>query len=229
MITHSIRVEDIQIGERHRALADEAVQRLAGSMKDIGLRQPISVRIVDEMMVDGDLTAGVPVLVAGAHRLAAAKSLGWSHIDCLEVDDDDLKAELWEIAENLHRHDLTKEQRDEHIRRYAELLEAQREAAKVVSFQDGTKVDGPAKMGRPQGVAGQIAAETGLSKQTVLRALSPKPVELICVKEAETDEEATMREANAIVSAWNRAREAARQIALEQIDGPVFDRTRAAG
>lgn len=123
MEQHCIRVDDIEIGERHRALSEDAVSRLAASMKNIGLRQPITVRIVDEMVLDGELTSGVPILVAGRHRLAAAQSLGWSHIDCLEVDDNAVEAEMWEIAENLHRIDLTKEQRDEHIRRYADLLE----------------------------------------------------------------------------------------------------------
>jgi hypothetical protein len=38
-----------------------------------------------------------------------------------------LRAQLvWELAENLHRLDLTKDQRDHHIRRYAELLEVRR-------------------------------------------------------------------------------------------------------
>lgn len=84
-------------------------------------------------------------------------------------------AELWEIAENLHRLDLTKEQRDEHIRRYAELLEA-RSAARTdcpVSLSDGRKA-GPQH--RP-GIASQIADETGLSQRTVRRALNPPPVQ----------------------------------------------------
>ena len=225
MQTISIRVEDIEIGERHRALSNDAVERLAKSMDDIGLKQPISVRVVDEMMVDGELTCGVPVLVAGHHRLAAAKSLGWSHIDCIEVDDDAITAEMWEIAENLHRLDLTKEQRDGHIRRYAELL-----AARVQSTQNAAieskREDGRGH--RPQGIPRQIAEETGLSVDTVRRALNPKPVMLKSVVEPETEAEAILREANAIVSAWNRARQEARDLALEQIDTPVFDRSRAA-
>lgn len=224
MIAHTIRVEDIEIGERHRALSDDAVTRLAASMKDIGLKQPISVRIVEEMVVDGQMTAGVPVLVAGHHRLAAARSLGWSHIDCIEVDDDALKAELWEIAENLHRLDLTKDQRDEHIRRYAEVLR-EIEVAVIVP-QDAEQL--PASVGRPKSITRKVADATGLSDDTVRRALNPRPpVNIVHVREAETDEEAIIREANAIVAAWNRARAEARDLALSQIDAPVFDRSRA--
>ena len=227
MNTISIRVDDIEIGERHRSLSDDAVERLAGSLKEIGLRQPISIRIVDEMIVDGDVTSGVPVLVAGHHRLEAAKRLGWSHIDCIEVDDDAIKAELWEIAENLHRLGLTKEQRDEHIRRYAELLEEQRELQSRQPVPIESKRED--KRGhRPQGVVAQVAKDTGLSKKTIQRALTPKVVPIKSVVEPESEHDAIVREANAIVSAWNRARQEARDLALEQIDGPVFDNTRAA-
>jgi len=225
MQQHRILIDDIQVGERLRALSDQAVSRLADSMRDIGLRQPITVRIVDEMMLDGDLTAGVPVLVAGGHRLAAARQLGWSHIDCIEVADDPIAAEMWEIAENLHRLDLTKEQRDEHIRRYAELL-----AKRQVVQNDAPVLSDGRKRGpqHDRGVARQIADETGLSKSTVQRALNPKPVFVKAAVEPESEHDAIIREANAIVSAWNRARQEARDLAMEQIDMPVFDRTRSA-
>lgn len=223
MQQHSIRVEDIVIGERHRALSDDACVRLAASLKEIGLRQPISVRIVEEMEVDGDLTAGVPVLVAGRHRLEAAKRLGWSHIDCVEVDDDALSAEMWEIAENLHRLDLKPAERDEHLRRYAELIEERRATERIVEQNVKQSV------GRPKSIVTEIAEQTGVAPHTVRRALSPQVVPIKSALEPETESEAIIREANAIVSAWNRARQAARDLALEQIDAPVFDRSRAAG
>lgn len=221
MQTISIRVEDIELGERHRTLSEDAVTRLSASLSEIGLRQPISVRVVDMMVIDGKECEGVPVLVAGRHRLEAAKRLGWSHIDCIEVDDDAISAELWEIAENLHRLDLTKEQRDEHIRRYAELLE---ERERIVP-QTAEQI--PVPRGRPKSITTKVAEATGLSDDTVRRALHPKVVPIKSAIEPETEEEAITREANAIVAAWNRARQAARDLALEQIDTPVFDRTAA--
>lgn len=229
MQSQSILVDYIVIGERHRALSDDACNRLAASMKQIGLRNPISIRIVDDYVdEDGQVCDGVPLLVAGRHRLEAAKRLGWSHIDCVEVDDDEIAAEMWEIAENLHRLDLTKEQRDEHIRRYAELLEVR--ASDVQSTQsaaiESKRDDGRGH--RPQGVVSKVAQETGLSKDTIRRALNPKPpVYIKSAVEPESEAEAIIREANAIVSAWNRARQEARELALDQIDAPVFDRTRA--
>lgn len=224
MQAYSLRIEDIQVGERHRALSTEAVDRLAASMRDIGLRQPISVRIVDEMMVDGDLTAGVPILVAGAHRLAAANALGWTHIDCIEVEDDPIAAELWEIAENLHRCDLSKEQRDAHIRRYAELLEARKLQPGQIVQVESKREDGRGH--RPKETAAIIAEETGLSQRTVRRALNPQPKpaprpQLVDVKDAY---DVVREQADAIVRAWNRACPEARQLAMEQIDTPIMDR-----
>lgn len=218
MQTISLPLDDIEIGERHRALSDDAVTRLAASMKDIGLRQPISVRIVDEMMLGGHLTAGVPVLVAGRHRLAAAKALGWSHIDCIEVEDDDISAELWEIAENLHRLDLTKEQRDGHIRRYAELLEARRDAPPIIDGQNVQQLP-VAPVGRPKSIATEVAEGTGLSARTVRRALNP-PVRAEPPKEVfDVHEQARRR----LMSAWNGATEADRQWFRDWIDEPIMD------
>lgn len=220
MEAYSLRTDDIQVGERHRALSTDAVDRLAASMRDIGLRQPISVRIVDEMMVDGDLTAGVPILVAGAHRLAAAKALGWTHIDCIEVEDDPISAELWEIAENLHRCDLSKEQRDAHIRRYAELLEKRLQSSPNVTIES-KREDGRGH--RSKGIVSRVAEDLGVSKRIARAAIAPpapRP-ELVDVKDAY---DVVREQADAIVRAWNRACPEARQLAMEQIDTPIMDR-----
>ncbi len=222
MTQQSIRVDDIEIGERHRALSDTDVQRLAGSMRDIGLCQPITIRIVDEMVLDGQLCAGVPILIAGAHRLAAAKSLGWEKIDCIEVEDDLVKAEMWEIAENLHRCDLTKDERDKHIRRYAELLEAQESLVPQDAVATDLRADGRRKGPQHQkGIARQIADATGLSDDTVRRALNPPapraPQILKPVVEPESEHDAIIREANRVIAAWNAARPEARELATPKL------------
>lgn len=85
-------------------------------------------------------------------------------------------------------------------------------AAPVSTLADGRR-KGPQ---HEKAIPRQIADETGLSVDTVRRALKPAPVaNLVSVKEAETDEEAIIREANAIVAAWNRARQQARELALK--------------
>lgn len=107
-------VAAIDCDERKREVRDDAVKALAESMERVGLRTPITVRPVN----DGERL----VLVAGAHRLAAAKLLGWERIDAfLEDECDEIDAELWEIAENLHRAELTALERDEQVARWIEL------------------------------------------------------------------------------------------------------------
>jgi ParB-like chromosome segregation protein Spo0J len=207
MQTLSVSIDSIEVGERHRALSAEAVARLAESMKEIGLRQPISIRVVDLMVIDGRECEGVPVLVTGHHRLAAANRLGWANIDCIEVDDDALKAELWEIAENLHRLDLTKEQRDEHIRRYAELLEMQ---TRIVP-QSAEQM--PRSKGRPISVTRKVANATGLSDDTVRRALNPQPRPAHPPREIDLIEQ----QVAALRRAWNNATPKARDYFLSEI------------
>ncbi len=221
-----IPVANIEIGKRNRALDDEAVKRLAASMGAIGLRSPITVRVVnDYVLPDGEVCDGVPVLVAGHHRLAAAHSLGWTHIDCIDADDDAITAELWELAENLHRLDLTKEQRDEHIRRYAELLDAR--AAAGVSVHSETKPS--PQGGRPKtSITTKIAEETGLSRATIHRALNPAPKPVAEPKAPLADHDVVTVQFNALMAAWNRAGPEARERFQAEIDTPVFDQSRAA-
>lgn len=165
----TIYVESITVPDNRRPLDAEAVARLAKSISEIGLRTPLTVLSVN----DGERLD----LVAGHHRLAAVKSLAWPSVPCFVIEGDSLDAEMWEIAENLLRIDLTKEQRDTQIRRYAELLKAKEAAAKIQAGQSvqpeiGYKKPPPQK----KGIASQVAEQTGLSQRTVRRALfQPDP------------------------------------------------------
>ncbi len=57
---------------------------------------------------------------------------------------------------------------DEHIRRYADLLAAQRELSDKLT-------NNSAPVGRPKAIATEVAEQTGLSSRTFRRALNPKP------------------------------------------------------
>lgn len=205
-------------GKRHRAVCPDAVDRLAASMREIGLRHPVTVRIVDGYVTeDGEVCDGAPVLVAGAHRLAAAIKLGWEKIACVEADGDEIAAELWELAENLHRLDLTKEQRDEHIRRYAELLDLKVQQNAALSEKPL-----PATGRGNKGIPRQIAEETGLSVDTVRRALNPPKPKADPPREVfDVHEQARKR----LMNAWNAATEQDRAWFRDWIDTPVMDRT----
>lgn len=215
MRTFPVSVDSIQIGERHRALNEDAVGRLQASIKELGLQQPITIRVAG-----GD---GAPVLVAGQHRLEAVRRLGWKQIDCIEVSDDALRAELWEIAENLHRCDLTKEQRDEHIRRYAELLVEIENEAKRLGGQNVQAVLPDGRRAGPQHekqLAAKIAEKTGLSAKTVKRALdAPQKSAVPPAKKPSPNRSLTAagKQLEALRRAWRQASKEARAQFLSEI------------
>ena len=228
----SFSLDSIHIGTRMRPVADDArVAALAASMGDIGLHTPISLRMVEKVEIDGEEVWHVPVLIAGRNRMEAARRLGWTHIDGYLLPADHIEAQLWEIAENLHRVGLTKEERDVHIRRYAELLK-EREAEKAKAGPDNLShpaIDARGQRKSPQqqpGVAKQIADETGLSQRTVQRVLAkPKIKPVQPPGRALNDEEVFNGQLQRLVSAWNGAGREARQMFVERyIDTPVMDR-----
>jgi ParB family chromosome partitioning protein len=100
---------------RLRAVREEIVNALVQSMADRGQLQPIVLR---RDSGDGYW------LVAGLHRLEAAKKLNWKEIRCSVFDDMDAdQAELIEIDENLIRADLSPAERALHIGKRKELYE----------------------------------------------------------------------------------------------------------
>ena len=58
------------------------------------------------------------ILIEGRHRIEALRSLGISKIPCHVIDTSKADAELLEIAENLHRAELTQLQRSEQVARW---------------------------------------------------------------------------------------------------------------
>jgi len=89
-----ININDIKINPGRREVAMEDVKKLSESIAEVGMMNPISV--------DADYT-----LVAGLHRLEAAKLLGWMEVECTVCELDRLHAELAEIDENVVRTSLS--------------------------------------------------------------------------------------------------------------------------
>ena len=106
----------IHVGRRVRSLNAERVEALMESIQLIGLRSPITVRIMPQVACDRTEDGGVPILVTALHRLEAVKRLGLEEIDCLIEPGSELDAQLWEIDENLCRAELTELERAEHLR-----------------------------------------------------------------------------------------------------------------
>lgn len=97
-----IRVAEIFDGDRLRPVDPDWVIALASQFDIEGQEQPIVVRTA----APGENLTQPYALVIGAHRLAAAKSLGWEAIRAEIRDYSPLRARLAEIDENLFRHEL---------------------------------------------------------------------------------------------------------------------------
>lgn len=149
-------VELIEVGSRLRSVSEDAVDRMAESMREIGLRTPITVRFAE------DDEAQHLILVTGATRLAAAKKLGWEQIECFVTEEDEIDAELWEIDENLARAELTASQEAEHLaRRKALWAERQKRDAEKSGKSFPTSGRGN------EGFAASTAAITGETKRSI--------------------------------------------------------------
>lgn len=129
---------------------------LAESIKEIGLRQPINVRAID----------GGYEIRGGGHRHAAFVMLGRETIPAIVTDDDDLRAELAEIDENLIRNEYSAAERAIAIdRRKAIYLTLHPETAQGVA-------GGKARQGSASdnlSFAESTAKASGKSKRTIER------------------------------------------------------------
>ncbi len=120
-------IDNIDIPARLRALDAKKVDRLIESIKAIGLQQPITLWAKPDDAF---------ILVAGAHRLEAAKRLGWDLIPAIFTDADEVGRQLWEIDENLIRSELTAVEQAEHLARRKELWEMHK-----IQSQQGAPLD----------------------------------------------------------------------------------------
>ena len=89
-----ININEIKVGPNRREALPDDVKALSKSFAEVGMMNPITV--------DADHN-----LVAGLHRLEAAKLLGWTEIECNVCELDELHAELAEIDENVVRTGLS--------------------------------------------------------------------------------------------------------------------------
>lgn len=157
-----VLVANVIVGKRRRHVSDDAVVDLAGSMRAIGLQNPILVRYVDEAVLpDGEVLANAPVLIAGETRLRAAKSLGWEKIDAIEAKVDDIEAAMIEIAENLHRADLTALERAEQVAEWVRLAGEKLAQVAPVSNKGGRGHEGGTRA---------AAREIGVTRDEARRA-----------------------------------------------------------
>lgn len=105
-----VPINEIKVTPGRRAATPGSIRDLADSIAEIGLLNPVTI--------NQDHT-----LIAGLHRLEAAKLLGWTEIECVVIGLDGLRAELAEIDENFVRSDLTPIEFGELLLRRKEIYE----------------------------------------------------------------------------------------------------------
>lgn len=182
--TWPIGLEQIAIGPRLREVDEAVVERLAESMDRIGLQNPIQVRHnfgidPDTGEYDRSLDQGGFALVAGAHRVEAARRLGWGRIEAFVLDDpspDELA--LVEVDENLVRSELTPLHRGRFAARRKELHKRLRPTVRKGGdrrspdyrenqLSENQTFDFPAAPGFLE----ETADATGLARSTLARAV----------------------------------------------------------
>lgn len=164
-----LRVNEIRVPEGRRNTDPGTVKNLAESMARIGLQCPITVRLTED-------DAGAYVdLVVGAHRLAAAKLLGWTDIEgmVMPASATAVDAEMWEISENLHRAELSEGQRSKQVARWIVLAQARmiEISAQLAPKSPQVGVGKGVGAGRPEGGIRAAARELGIGRDEAARRM----------------------------------------------------------
>lgn len=122
-----IEIEEIKIPLKRMRVVTHDVATIAESMADVGLLHPIIV-------------SGNKTLIAGWHRLEAAKKLGWTQITAVVRDVDDEEAKLIEIAENF-KNDLTVWEQSVSIAEYEEIMRRRGERRREGRFNSASDAE----------------------------------------------------------------------------------------
>lgn len=171
MIHQRIDLVKLVASDQPRPLVTEAVDKLASSIRDVGLIQPITVK--QRTILSGGLSEQGFQIVAGHHRVAACRALGWAEIDAIVIEaGEHLQAELIEIDENLCRSELTNSQRAKAVKRRKEIWEALHPVEIRVAQVAPVEIGYGKPPQRPTEFASETAAVTGESKSQINRHLA---------------------------------------------------------
>lgn len=223
-----VPLAEIDEGERLRPTDPEKVEQVRRSMAQIGLRSPIEVRAKP---------GGGWLLVAGAHRLAAARALGFAEIEALVFEGDDDEARLAEIDENLVRHELTPFDQAVFLAERAAIYRRMNpetgkgRAPKPKKNNDQGKDRQVGSLSSPRAFAEDVAEKIGFSPRTVWRALtrfeklSPEARDM--VRGSEIAANGAALDALLKVPAARQAR-VAREALTRDVNAPLAERMAAA-
>ena len=173
-----VQISMITVKPGRRAAVPEHIEELSKSIAEVGLLNPITV--------DRDFT-----LIAGLHRLEAAKLLGWTEIECTVSSLEGLQAELAELDENFIRSELSAVEYGELLLRRKEIYESLHPETKKGPAQGegmkraaGNDLSGTMPL-RSKSFTADTSEKLGVSKTTIERQiriaekLTPEARELI--------------------------------------------------
>ena len=106
-----IQITEIKIAPERQEADPEGIRELADSISQVGLLNPITI---DQEHI----------LIAGLHRLEAARLLGWTEIECTVSSLEGLLAALAEVDENVVRKGLSAVEYGNLLLRRKEIYEA---------------------------------------------------------------------------------------------------------
>lgn len=161
----SIPLDRIEVGERLRAVDADYVALIAESLTERGLDTPI---IVTAAGADGRHT-----LIAGGHRVAAARLAGWSEIAAKVVAADELQAKLIEIDENLIRRELSALDRAVFLAERKRIYEALHPEARRGGARRGTKTTSLSVWSFSKATAQKLGVDERTIQRAVARAAIP--------------------------------------------------------
>lgn len=153
-----VQISEIKINPGRREASPEDVQELAKSIAEVGLLNPITI--------DREHT-----LIAGLHRLEAAKLLGWTEIESTVSSLEGLQAELAEIDENFVRSDLSTLDHGELLLRRKEIYETLHPETCHGMRNGQTSKDCKMQSLETKSFLQETAEKLGVSKSTIARQI----------------------------------------------------------
>ena len=173
-----VPISEIKINAGRREADPEGVQELVDSISKVGLLNPITI--------DREHT-----LIAGLHRLEAAKLLGWTEIECNVSSLEGLLAELAEVDENVVRKGLSAVEYSDLLLRRKEIYEALHPETKNGGDQKSEKIrTSKCRSDSMKSFVQDTAEKLGVGRRTVERQiqtaknLTPEAKEIL--READT-------------------------------------------
>lgn len=153
------------VGERLRTVDEDYVALIAASMQEKGQQTPIQVGPAD--------TDGRHRLIAGGHRMAAARMAGLATIDAIISEVTGLEADLLEIDENLMRRELSALDRAVFLARRKDVYEALHPQTAHGKAKKGKDLEKSTSLSTfAERFTAATAAKLGVDERTIQRAVA---------------------------------------------------------